>query len=212
LAISGLLMALPLLSNNSELRLTTALESSTYVDMTLSIQEQFGVFVQRTGEGWSIPGGQVYRSPGELAIGGDWSNGALWLCRGVLAGEIEVMNLSLSSHQGDKLIVRRQFEDRYHILEVKMPCLLTTLSEMNKPRYMSVAGVFDAYREKDVKVMTLEDIKDHIDVANIGLKGSPTRVKKSFTKTAKGAGTKYEVEPEEAVKVIMDTLAQKCII
>lgn len=103
--ISGLLMALPLLSNNSELRLTTALESSTYVDMTLSIQEQFGVFVQRTGEGWSIPGGQVYRSPGELAIGGDWSNGALWLCRGVLAGEIEVMNLSLSSHQGDKLIV-----------------------------------------------------------------------------------------------------------
>lgn len=114
--------------------------------------------------------------------------------------------------EGDKVIARRQFEDRYHIIEVKMPCLLTTLSELNKPRYMSVAGVFDAYREKEVRVMTLEDIKDTVDVANIGLKGSPTRVKKSFTKTAKGAGTKYELEPDEAVKVIMEKLAQKCLI
>lgn len=114
--------------------------------------------------------------------------------------------------EGDVLVVKRQYEDRYHILEVKMPCLLTSLSEMNQPRYMSVAGVFDAYREKEVKVMTLEDIRDHIDTANIGLKGSPTRVKKSFTKTAKGAGTLHETDPDEAVQIIIDKLAEKCII
>ena len=45
---------------------------------------------------------------------------------------------------------------------------------------MSVHGVFDAYREKEVKVWGLEDIKDTVNEGNIGLKGSPTRVKKSF--------------------------------
>jgi len=114
--------------------------------------------------------------------------------------------------EGDTVVVRRQFEDRYHILEVKMPCLLTTLTELNKPRYMSVSGVFDAYREKEVKVLTLQDIQDTVDVTNIGLKGSPTRVRQSFTKQPKGAGVKLELEPEEAVKAIVDKLAEKCII
>jgi len=114
--------------------------------------------------------------------------------------------------EGDTVVVRRQFEDRYHILEVKMPCLLTTLTELNKPRYMSVSGVFDAYREKEVKVLTLQDIQDTVDVTNIGLKGSPTRVRQSFTKQPKGAGVKLELEPEEAVQAIVDKLAEKCII
>ena len=35
------------------------------------------------------------------------------------------------------MIAQRQFEDRYHVLKVKMPCLLTALAELNEPRYMS---------------------------------------------------------------------------
>jgi electron transfer flavoprotein beta subunit len=58
---------------------------------------------------------------------------------------------------GDSLILKRVFEDGYHKVKVKMPCLITTLSEMNKPRYMSVSGVLDAYREKEVIKWTLDD-------------------------------------------------------
>lgn len=112
----------------------------------------------------------------------------------------------------ESIVVKRQYEDRYHIIEVNYPCLLTSLTELNEPRYMSVGGIFDAYREKQVQVWGLSDVKDTIDKANIGLAGSPTRVKKSFTKQAKGKGSVYEVDVDEAVKLIVEKLAEKYII
>ncbi len=110
------------------------------------------------------------------------------------------------------LIIKRQYEDRYHTIQVNPPVLLTTLAEMNTPRYMSVGGIFDAYRAKEVQVWNLETIKDLVDVSNLGLKGSPTRVKKSFTKAVKSAGVVHEVEADEAVQIIMDKLLEKYII
>ena len=46
--------------------------------------------------------------------------------------------------EGDSVVVKRQYEDRYHIIKCKMPCLITALSEMNQPRYMTPGGIFDA--------------------------------------------------------------------
>ncbi|HIW25863.1 MAG TPA: electron transfer flavoprotein subunit beta/FixA family protein [Firmicutes bacterium] len=113
----------------------------------------------------------------------------------------------------DKLVVKRQFEDRYHVIEIKTPCLITALSELATPRYMTVHGIFDAYREKEVKVWTLEELKDTVDMANIGLKGSPTNVKQSFTKQAKGKGLYYkDLSPEEAVETIVAKLEERHII
>lgn len=110
------------------------------------------------------------------------------------------------------LTVTRQFEDRLHILEVHTPCLITALAELAEPRYMSVSGVLDAYREKEVRVIGLAELEGVIDKANIGLAGSPTRVVKSFTKQPKGAGEKLEVDADEAVRAIMDKLAANGII
>ena len=113
----------------------------------------------------------------------------------------------------DKLVVKRQFEDRYHVIEIKTPCLITALSELATPRYMTVHGIFDAYREKEVKVWTREELKDTVDMANIGLKGSPTNVKQSFTKQAKGKGLYYkDLSPEEAVETIVAKLEERHII
>lgn len=111
-----------------------------------------------------------------------------------------------------KFIVKRQFEDRYHMIEIKPPCLITTLSEEITPRYMSVGGIFDAYK-KEVKVWGLKDIEDKLDISNIGLKGSPTNVKRSFTKQAKGKGVKLEgLTPEEAADAILAKLQEKYFI
>lgn len=110
------------------------------------------------------------------------------------------------------IVLRRQFEDRYHIVEAQLPCLITVLSELNKPRYMSVSGVFDAYREKKVVKMTLADLEDVIDKSNIGLGGSPTRVKQSFTKQPKGKGEKFETDADDAVRIIVEKLAEKHLI
>jgi electron transfer flavoprotein beta subunit len=75
---------------------------------------------------------------------------------------------------GEYVIVKRQYEDRYHIVKAKMPCLITALAELNEPRYMTPGGIFDAYREKKITVWGRSDIT--IDDSNIGLKGSPTKV------------------------------------
>lgn len=108
------------------------------------------------------------------------------------------------------LLLKRMFEDGYHLLKVEMPCLITTLSELNTPRYMRVGQVYEAYREKEVAKWTLEDIV--IDKSNLGLKGSPTRVKKSFTKGAKTAGKVYEVNADESVQIIVNKMTEKFII
>ena len=109
------------------------------------------------------------------------------------------------------VVVKRQFEDRYQLLKVKTPCLITALSELAQPRYMTVSGIVNAYN-KEVKVLTFEDVKNNLNPDFIGLKGSPTNVKQSFTKQVKGAGTVINVSADEAVKTIMDKLIEKHII
>ncbi len=112
--------------------------------------------------------------------------------------------------EDNNLIVKRKFEDEYHKIRIKMPCLITALTELNEPRYMNVAGVYDAYK-KEIKIMTFDDLD--IDKEEIGLKGSPTRVKKSFTKGAKAAGKLYtDLDANEAAKLIVEKLKEKFII
>ncbi len=112
----------------------------------------------------------------------------------------------------DKSItVKRQYEDRYHIIEVKLPCLLTAIQELAEPRYMHAGGVIDAYA-KDITVWGFDDLKDVINPDHIGLDGSPTKVVTSFGKMPKGAGTKLDVTPDEAVAAIIAKMEERHII
>lgn len=117
------------------------------------------------------------------------------------AAELEV--------SGDAVVVKRMFEDGYQRVRAKMPCLVTALKDMNKPRYMSVGGVYEAFR-KVIPIWGVEDLE--VDATQIGLKGSPTRVKKSFTKGSKSAGKVYEVDPQEGARIIVEKLKEKFII
>ena len=112
----------------------------------------------------------------------------------------------------DHVVVKRQFEDGYHIVKVKTPCLLTAIAELAEPRYMSVGGVFDAY-QKEIKIFDFNLLKDDLELDMIGLKGSPTNVYQSFTKEVKGAGTILkDLSADEAVKAIVAKLEEKFII
>ncbi|MCR5715747.1 MAG: electron transfer flavoprotein subunit beta/FixA family protein [Lachnospiraceae bacterium] len=113
--------------------------------------------------------------------------------------------------EGDSVIVERQFEDRYHVLKAKMPCLVTALSELNEARYMTPGGIFDAFK-KEITVWGRADLKD-LDDANIGLAGSPTKIAKASDKVRKGAGTKVsDLGAAEAADYIVNTLAEKFVI
>jgi 3-phosphoshikimate 1-carboxyvinyltransferase len=103
--ISGLLFALPLLPGDSRITLTSSLSSAAYVQMTIDTLSRFGIRIEKTERGWLIPGGQRYRSPGRVTVEGDWSNAAVWLCAGALAGPVTVTGLELESLQADVAIV-----------------------------------------------------------------------------------------------------------
>ena len=107
------------------------------------------------------------------------------------------------------LIVKRQFEDRYQTLEVSGMCLITVLSSMVKPRYMNVWDIV-AQDEKEVGRITFEDLD--VEKANIGLGGSPTKVKGTATKQFDKTIETVELSAEEAAKTILAALKQRHLI
>lgn len=110
--LSGLLMALPLCGGDSEIRLTTPLQSSAYVDMTLDTLKLFGVEIRvdtvNSLRRYYIKGGEHLHFPSNVTIDGDWSNAAFWLTAGAIqtatSSVITVSGLDIASTQGDSRI------------------------------------------------------------------------------------------------------------
>ncbi|MEG1060700.1 MAG: 3-phosphoshikimate 1-carboxyvinyltransferase [Oscillospiraceae bacterium] len=102
--ISGLMFALPMLSSDSEIVLTSPLESAGYVELTRQVLKQFGIIVLKTQCGWKVRGNQKYTAGDIVHVEGDWSNAAFWFGAGALGGCIQIYNLSENSVQGDKII------------------------------------------------------------------------------------------------------------
>lgn len=101
--VSGLLMALPILSGDSEIRLTSQLASKPYVDITIEVLKEYGIEIEEKESGFFIKGNQQYK--GNLKAEGDWSNAAFFLALGGLTGEIKVKGLNQNSAQGDRAIL-----------------------------------------------------------------------------------------------------------
>lgn len=114
------------------------------------------------------------------------------------------------SVEGDTVRVKRQFDDGYMIVTAKMPCLVTALSELNEPRYMTPGGIFDAFA-KDVTVWGRSNLD--VDDSNIGKVGSPTMIAKASDKVAKGKGTVVTPDSaQEGAEYIANVLAEKHVI
>ncbi len=103
--VSGLLMALPLLSGESELKITTALSAPGYVDITRQVMKEFSVHTEKISGGYSICGAQAYVSPRRYKVEGDWSSAAYILLAGGLCGNCSVSNLNKKSRQADAAVM-----------------------------------------------------------------------------------------------------------
>ena len=109
-------------------------------------------------------------------------------------------------------IVKRQFEECYQIIKVKAPCLMTVISELGKPRYMTVGGIVEA-ENREITVLDFDALSDLIDPLTIGLKGSPTKVVRSYTKEPKSQGAILKgLSTEDAVDVIMAHLHESHLL
>lgn len=105
--VSGLMFALPLLDEDSEIVLTSPLESAGYAEMTVRTLRRFGIALDARSDGWSVRGGQRYVSGGCYECEGDWSSAAFMLvAAAVSGGSVRVSGLDGDSAQRDSEIVR----------------------------------------------------------------------------------------------------------
>ncbi len=98
--LTGLLMALPVVPEDSEIKVRN-LKSRPYIDMTLQILKDFGIVIHNDNYSlFRIPGNQKY-IPREYTVEGDWSGGAFLLVAGAINGNLTVTGLQSSSRQSD---------------------------------------------------------------------------------------------------------------
>jgi 3-phosphoshikimate 1-carboxyvinyltransferase len=102
--LTGLLMALPLAANDSEVRVRN-LKSKPYIDMTIQILKSFGIKIANNDyKIFHITGNQKY-IPNVYTVESDWSGGAFLLVAGAINGNISVQGLSTESKQSDMAII-----------------------------------------------------------------------------------------------------------
>jgi len=103
--ITGLLYALPLLNGDSEIIITTNLESKGYIDLTLDILNMYGIeIINDNYERFIIKGNQSYK-PCDYEIEGDYSQSAFFLVADMLGANINLLAMREDSYQGDKKII-----------------------------------------------------------------------------------------------------------
>lgn len=83
------------------------------------------------------------------------------------------------SVEGDDIIVKRESDKGYDMISVQKPAIVTVVKTEFEPRYPTIKSKMAA-RKKEITVITSEDIPN-IDLTRCGLKGSPTKVRKTFT-------------------------------
>lgn len=102
--VTGLLMALPLASGDTTLKVEN-LKSRPYVDMTIKLAEEFGVEIEHNNyEEFYVRGGQSYQAT-KYNVEGDWSGASCLLVAGATAGEITIKNLNPLSLQADTAMI-----------------------------------------------------------------------------------------------------------
>lgn len=149
--ISGLLFALPLLEGDSRIVITTALESRSYIHLTVKALAEFGVSVKWENEHTLfIKGNQTYQSR-EISVEGDYSGAAFLEAMNLFSHEISVKGLDGDSLQGDKI-----YRSYFPMLDLGVPTLHIGDCPDLAPILFAVAaakngGVFSGTRRLRIK-------------------------------------------------------------
>lgn len=102
--LSGLLMTLPTLQEDSEIKVVD-LKSKPYISLTIQLLESFGIEISNKGlETFCIKGRQSYKSI-TYEVEGDWSGASFLMVAAALCGNATVTGLNIDSLQADKSIL-----------------------------------------------------------------------------------------------------------
>ena len=108
----------------------------------------------------------------------------------------------------EHVIGERLLEDGTEVIRAPVPCVLTVVKEINEPRLPSLKGKLAA-RKAQIAHWKAADLQG--EKANLGLDGSPTKVVKIFTPSARLGGQIFKGEPEEIVPQVVEKLKDAVI-
>lgn len=163
--ITGLLLALPILEGDSEIVLTSPLESVGYIAMTIRTMKQFGVNIQATEKGWHIKGGQSYKTC-DYTTDGDWSQAAFFMVLGAVSGKVTVKGVAKDSTQGDKkcaeILARfgakvTQLNNEVTVEKGELKAITIDASQI--PDLVPVLSVCAAFAEGTTKIINAERLR-----------------------------------------------------
>lgn len=163
--ITGLLLALPILEGDSEIVLTSPLESVGYIAMTIRTMKQFGVNIQATEKGWHIKGGQSYKTC-DYTTDGDWSQAAFFMVLGAVSGKVTVKGVAKDSTQGDKkcaeILARfgakvTQLDNEVTVEKGELKAITIDASQI--PDLVPVLSVCAAFAEGTTKIVNAERLR-----------------------------------------------------
>jgi len=103
------------------------------------------------------------------------------------------------------VIVERQMEDGFEVIEAKLPCLLTAVKELNTPRYMTIRNIKEAGKKQ---IAVWDEGEVCISAESCGLRASPTQVFRSFTPPPKGKGEMLDGTVNEMAALLVDRLTK----
>jgi electron transfer flavoprotein alpha/beta subunit len=107
---------------------------------------------------------------------------------------------------GPKVRLEREHDEGYEIIETQMPVLLTVLKSINEPRYPTIKGTMKANR-REIPVLTANDMD--VDPQQLGLKGSPTQVRRIFTPKQRVQGELIQADSgREAASLLVQKLLE----
>lgn len=163
--ITGLLLALPILEGDSEIVLTSPLESVGYTAMTIRTMKQFGVNIQTTEKGWHIKGGQSYKTC-DYTTDGDWSQAAFFMVLGAVSGKVTVKGVAKDSTQGDKkcaeILARfgakvTQLDNEVTVEKGELKAITVDASQI--PDLVPVLSVCAAFADGTTKIINAERLR-----------------------------------------------------
>lgn len=163
--ISGLLLALPLASWDSEIKLTTPLQSQAYVKLTEDALSMSNVRFTKNADGlsWKIPGNQKYslEIPASCCIEGDWSQATFFLAMSSFDSGIVVKGLNMHSSQGDKAIL--ELLDKYEVDASQVPDLVPALAAHIAGQPGKRVAFYNCERLRLKECDRLEAVRDMIE-------------------------------------------------
>lgn len=118
----------------------------------------------------------------------------------------QVTGAVMSTVENGVATVKRETDDDYELLNVELPCLITVTKPNFEPRYPTIKSKLAANR---AEIPTLSAADFTIDLTRAGLKGSPTKVKKTFTPPRKVGGVTIQEETDqESSKKLFESLCE----